>query len=106
MESEEVRRGYTGRAFCAFSPWIEASKTYSILQLYLGNNPLSKLEVVSSLNSFNIADAMYHYNSYDRPLKYNPKVFFGTIQTVSIQWKDDLGTGSEKYEKSGSYSFY
>jgi len=62
MQSDEERRGYTGRAFCAFSPWNDERYTFSILQLYLGNNPLRQLEVVSLLNISNQAHFIYHFN--------------------------------------------
>ncbi len=103
MQSDEVRRGYAARGFCAFSPWNDTSKVYSALQLYLGTNPISLLEVVSSLNSFNIADGMYHYDKGNRTAKYNPKVYLGTVQTTSTVWNSDRQNPLGDPEKSGSW---
>ncbi len=114
MQSDEVRRVYTGRGFCGFSPWIHPNYAYSLVQLYLGSNPLSNIEIVSALNSFNIAYGIYYYFYGDRPEKYNPKLYFGTIQSVAKQWNFDQQNPekihpfwvSDGLQKSGSYYLY
>ena len=52
--------------------------------MYLGYNPLSKIEIVSGLNVFNYAPGSLAYNSADRTQKYTPKVYLGTTQTIAI----------------------
>ena len=59
----------------------------------MGSNPLSRIEVVSSLNLFNQGRAMYYYTLSNRTQKYNPKVYIGTSQTIAIQWNVDQQTG-------------
>ena len=89
-----ARYAFTSRGWVALSPWNDATYTYSILQLYKGYNPLSKIEVVSSLNLFNQGRAMYYYTLSDhRTQKYNPKVYIGTAQTLGIDWNVDRQTG-------------
>ena len=88
-----LRYDYTAPGYCTISPWVNSSCTYSLLQLNLGSNPLSKLEVVSLLNIPSQGRAMYYYNSADRTQKYNPKVYIGTLQTTSKEWNLELQTG-------------
>ncbi len=111
MESEEVRRGFTLRGFGAFDPWIEEEYIYTISQINLGSNFIAKLEVVSALNSFNIAYQMFAYHYLNRTKKYNPKLYLGTIQTASTQWNYDYQDPqkihpfwvSDGLQKSGSW---
>lgn len=59
------------------------------MQLYLGSNPLSKIEIVFQLNLLSHAIEMYSYSD-TRPSKYNPKIYFGsTLQTISTLWIGD-----------------
>ena len=90
---EPLRYEYTASGRSTISPWNDATFAYSILQLYKGYNPLSKIEVVSSLNLFNQGRAMYYYNSADRTQKYNPKVYLGTVQTTATIWNYDYQQG-------------
>ena len=90
---EPLRYAFTSRGWVALSPWNDATYTYSILQLYLGYNPISKLEVVSLLNIPSQAHEMYAYNTVNRTAKYNPKVYLGTSQTIAIQWNYDYQKG-------------
>ncbi len=106
MQSDEVRRGYAARGFCMFSPWIDNAYIYSNLQLNMGSNFISKLEIVSSLNVLNLGRAYFYYASSNRTKKYNPKVYLGAVQNVAYTWNTDedsarknLGQG---VEKSGS----
>ena len=64
------------------------------MQLYLGYNPLSKLEVVSGLNVFNYASGSFAYNSADRTQKYTPKVYLGTLQSIANWWNHDNQNGT------------
>ena len=57
----------------------------------LANNPLANVEVVSSLNAFNLGHYTYHYYSKNCIKKYNPKVYLGTTQTVALYWYSDDG---------------
>ncbi len=73
----------------------------------LGNNSNSKLEIVSSLNSFNLAYYQYHFNDGNCVKKYNLKIYFGTIQSVAHQWNFDTDSSRQNLlggvEKSGSW---
>ena len=84
-----LRYEYTAGGFSSFQPWNETSCAYSILQLYKGYNPLSKLEVVSTLNTLNLGRAMYYYGYDINTKKYNPKVYLGTTQTIAYVWNFD-----------------
>ena len=85
-----LRYDYTAPGYCALSSWNDATYTYSILQLNLGSNPISKIEVVSTLNTLNLGRAMYYFYYKYRLPKYNIKVYIGTSQTIAIQWNFDL----------------
>ena len=84
-----LRYEYTASGRSTISPWNDATFAYSILQLYKGYNPLSKIEVVSSLNLFNQGRAMYYYTLSDCPERYYPKVYIGTSQTIATGWLYD-----------------
>ena len=88
-----LRYEYTASGRSTISPWNDATFAYSILQLYKGYNPLSKIEVVSSLNLFNQGRGMYYYTLSDHTQKYNPKVYIGTSQTIAYVWNFDQQTG-------------
>ncbi len=87
------RTRLTSRGWLAISPWNDSNYTFSVLQLNLGNNFTTKLEIVSALNSFNLAHTMYGYNYQDRPEKYNPKVYLSAVQSVAYQWIYDNNLG-------------
>ncbi len=97
----------TSRGFIAISPWNDSAYTYVVGMINLGNNFISKLEIVSALNSFNLAYQIYHYNHQNCPQKYNPKVYLGAIQTTARNWNYDYQTGQTNGlpapEKSGSW---
>ena len=82
----------------ALSPWNNTAVKYSILQIALGANPISKLEVVSQLNLFNQGRAMYYYTLSNRTQKYNPRVYLGTISTFAYAWNFD-NFGPENVQK-------
>ena len=87
------RYGHTAPGYCAISPWVNSSYTYSLLQLNIGSNPNSRLEVVSQLNLFNQACAMYHYNYQNCTSRYYPRVYIGTSQTIAAGWNYDYQKG-------------
>ena len=84
-----IRYEFTSRGWVALSPWNSSTYTYSILQIGLGSNPISKLEVVSGLNAINLGTNTYHYNSNNCTTKYNPKIYLGTSQTIAAGWNYD-----------------
>ncbi len=87
-----TRYQVTARSKLSFSPWFESPYSYSILQLQIGDNPLSNLQVVSSLNTLSEASLRYHYNYQNCPSNYYPKLYLGTIQTISDRWLYDRQT--------------
>ncbi len=99
-----LRYAFTSRGWVALSPWNDATFAYSILQIALGTNPISYLEVVSGLNAINLGTYTYHYNSNNRTQKYNPKVYIGTAQTLGIDWNFDQQTGI-KYPENWPNSY-
>ncbi len=84
-----TRYQVTARSHLGFAPWEDKSYTYSILQIGNGSNSISKLEVVSQLNLLSQARYTYHYNSYNCPERYYPKVYIGTSQTIARNWNYD-----------------
>jgi len=104
----------TSRGLFALSPWNDTNYTYSTLLINTGTNPLSKLEVVSALNSLNTASYQYHYNYANSVQKYNFKLYLSTIQSMANQWIYDNQTGQTNglpnlqngNEKSGSCSCF
>ncbi len=64
--------------------------------LNTGTNPLSRIEVVSLLNILKIGKEMLHYNSYNCPERYYPKVYIGTSQTIATGWLYDTQTYANK----------
>ncbi len=107
MGSVTTRTSQTSRGIHVLSPVNGAVSDYSLTTINLGSNSISKLEVVSSLNSFNIAHAMYYYH-YAYTSKYNPKLYLGSaIQTTSSDWNNDYDSARQNLlggvEKSGSF---
>ena len=88
-----LRYEYTAGGFSSFQPWNDATFAYSILQLYKGYNPMSKLEVVSLLNIPSQAHHMYYYNYQNCPERHYPKVYLGTLQTIGKNWLREVQTG-------------
>ncbi|HBD06488.1 MAG TPA: hypothetical protein DCY93_03655, partial [Firmicutes bacterium] len=107
MGTVNLRNEQTSRGWVSFSPWNEAKYNGSILQLTLGNNFISSLEIVSALNSLNLAHCQYHYNLISCTKKFNPKLYLGTIQTASTNWNYDIQNGlpelPDTSQKSGSW---
>ena len=87
-----LRYEYTASGFCGLSTWNE-SQAYALGQMNLGYNPLSKIEVVSSLNLFNQGRGMYYYTLSNCTERYYPKVYLGTTQTIAYAWNYDHQTG-------------
>ena len=88
------------RGFISISPWIESTWTYSISQLNLGGNFIGNLQVVSSLNTFNLGRLMYYYLGRNCTANYYPKVYIGTTQTTSLQWNYDNTFTSNSWPKN------
>ncbi len=111
MLEVQPRNSFTAQAKAGFGPWILQIFKYSIGQINLGNNSNSRLEVVSLLNTFNLATDSFFYNIDNCLDKYNPKIYLGTIQTEAINWnhdnnlglKNSLGNLPLEAEKSGSW---
>ena len=55
----------------------------------MGSNPLSRIEVVSSLNILSQANRMYMYYDQEMGSKYSPKVYLGTLQSIAYWWNYD-----------------
>ncbi len=95
------------------NPWLGDYSSYDYSTINKGTNPISKLEVVSSLNFFNLGHWEYHFNYQNCTQKYNPKLYLGAIQTASRDWNYDLQTGQtnglgnlpDGLQKSGSYVY-
>lgn len=105
------RTSQTSRGFVALAPWNQLNYEYTISQINLGNNSISRLEIVSSLNSFNLARYYYYFNSGSCPSHYNPKVYLSTVQSVAFEWNQDFESDQKykpgnadgsSHEKSGS----
>ncbi len=90
---EPLRYAFTVRGWGALHPWTDTSYAYSMLQINMGSNPLSRIEVVSGLNLSNQARHMYHYNPNVMPKKYAPKVYLGTPQVLGTGWNSDSQKG-------------
>jgi len=102
MGSVTIRNIQTNRGVFAISSWIDGTYASSVIQLILGSNPISKLEVVSALNSFNLARWQYHFNEPVYTKKYNLKVHIGTVQSMAINWNSEYNSGLKTDQKSGS----
>ncbi len=110
MGEVKVRSSFTSRGWMSFGSWTQEINKYSLGQINLGNNPLTKLEVASCINIFNYARFSWWYDSPYADKKYNPKVYLGTIQNVSTSWlydkqtdqSNDLPSLPEGLQKSGS----
>jgi len=98
----KVRTSLTSRGIHGFSAWNYSGYSYTLGQINLGSNPLSKLEVASCLNLFNYASYSWWYSEDRAAAKYNPKVYFGTIQGVSKYWNLESNSGLKSGQKSGS----
>ena len=91
---EPLRYSLTSRGFMAFGPWNDPELLYCVSQLNLGNNSLSRIQVVSALNTLNIATHMYYYYIGNCTQNYYPKVYMGTTQTVTYYWNHDNQNGT------------
>ncbi len=77
------------------STWNDLGYNYGIDQINIGSNPLSKLQVASSLNLFNQARNMYYYSNTNCEQMFALKVYFSTLQTLSNNWLYDIQNGTE-----------
>ncbi|HBD06358.1 MAG TPA: hypothetical protein DCY93_02985 [Firmicutes bacterium] len=111
MLSVQARSSLTSRGLNAFVAWNGDGNPYYISAINLGSNSISKLEVVSALNSFNLARNQYHFYYSNCPGRNNPKVYLGAVQSAGINWNYDVQEGQKNLpdllglggEKSGSW---
>ncbi len=108
MQSVNARQSFVSRGTHSFSTWNDKNYADCILQRYLGSNPNSRLEVVSALNFSNYTRYSFCIDVNHGVEKYNPKVYFGTVQSVTELWLFDNNSGLKSelrdQEKSGSCS--
>ena len=90
-----LRYQFTSRGELGISPWVPADKVYGIIRINLGSNPISNLEVVSSLNILSQTTNMYHYYYGYCLQNYAPKLYLGTLQTTAQAWLYDNFNGTE-----------
>ncbi len=103
MEQVTNRTSFTSRGYLAFSPYTVWSSLYEVGNINLGTNPLSLLEIVSALNSFNLGPWQYQFNYLNCAEKYNPKVYLGAVQSTTYGWNKDAQGGPGSGQKSGSW---
>ncbi len=81
-----ARYNFTRRGWAFLQSWCVSKFEYSILQIALGSNPISKLEVVSAPNVLSYAFNSLFYSTKEDTAKYNPTVYLGTISATSSGW--------------------
>ena len=91
---EPLRYAFTARGWNALSPWNDNEYAYSLLQINMGSNPLSKLQVASALNVNNYAQHWLYHNESNRSLKYYPMIYLGTATTEANGWTYETKNGS------------
>ncbi len=84
------RTGQTSRGDLGLSVWNDSRFTYSITQLLTGTNPNSKLEIVSGLNFSNYGVQSFYFNYHYSHSRFYPKLYLGTLQSVSESWTSDV----------------
>lgn len=77
------------------SPWNASLYTYSISQLNLAVNHISKLEIITLLSIINLSQYALHLNIDNCTSKYNPKVYLGKIDSTAIGWIYDGKNGED-----------
>lgn len=87
------------------APWNDSRYLNSIAQLNLGSNSNNKLEVVSLLNVQNISVSLLYYHYTNCPIKYNPRVYLGYVETYAKQWNQDTQNISQKPNSKGPESY-
>ncbi len=103
MGGVSVRASFTAKGMCTISPWLDDKYKYCLGMLNLGNNFIGKLEIVSALNSLNLAYCQYHYYYINCAEKYNPKVYLSAVLTYAEFWNSDTNSGLSADQKSGSF---
>ncbi len=98
-----TRNSLTSRGTFGLSAWTDVNLKHALGPMILGGNFISKLEVVSSLNTFNLGSFHFHYNGSAFVKKYNLKFYLGTVQTTSEGWNSEVNSGLKSEQKSGSY---
>ncbi len=111
MRDSKVRTAYTSKSIFSFSAYKGNNSKYEAANINLGNNPISLLEIASCLNIFNYGIYSLWYSRAACTTKYNPKVYFGTVQSLAYNWifdnnlglKNGLGNLPDGLQKSGSW---
>ena len=85
----------TSRGYTSLCSWNSPTQIYSMLQIYLGYEALSKIEIISLLNIKTQARDMYAHDHSSRTSKYDPKVYLGTTQTMARYWNIDTHSGKK-----------
>ncbi len=104
MGSVDGRNNISSKGIYALASFYGYHNQNSIHTINLGSNPVSLLEVVSSLNSFNLGHFHFHHYIRISPEKFNLKVYLGAVYSVSHQWNYDDNSGLKSDQKSGSCS--
>lgn len=76
----EIHSEFTSKSLDGLSPWNNINNTFSSAQLNLAYNPISKIEVVSSINLHNLGRGTLYYYDGDHTNKYNPKIYLGVLK--------------------------
>ncbi len=105
MGQVTIRTSYTSRGILGLAPYSGNYSSYEICNINLGSNPLSKIEIVSALNSINLGRWEYLYNHVCCPQKYNPKLYLSAFQSMAPQWNYDNNSGLSGEQKSGSWPY-
>ncbi len=61
MGQVTIRTGQTSRGYLGLTAYTKNMSLYEVTNINLGTNPLSKIEIVSALNSFNLTPCEYHF---------------------------------------------
>lgn len=72
------------------SPWINTGCLNSVVQILLGTNSISILEVVSLLNITSISHYFIDYSNSLRSPKYNPRIYLGALSSVAETWNNNM----------------
>lgn len=79
----------------SLSPTNANEFIYSISSMNLASNSISRLEIVSLTNIYNISGAYLYYDEQYHTLKYNLKVILGSLISTAVWWNYNHDNGSE-----------
>ncbi len=106
MGMVNIRTNFTSRGFLGLCPYTGRLDPRIIGIINLENNFITKLEIVSALNSFNLALAWLQYSETISYQKYNPKVYLGAVQSVARSWNNDDNSGHRDLSKKWQLLYY